>query len=61
MSFKFIAFIAMEMGFIVLIGLLYLSIMMIVLAIHEVAKSAAERVKNARNKGKDTRRDTKHE
>lgn len=55
------AFIAMEMGFIVLIGLLYLSIMMIVLAIHKVAKSAAERVKNARNKGKDTGRDTKHE
>lgn len=61
MSIKLMAFIAMEMGFIVLIGLLYLSIMMIVLAIHKVAKSAAERVKNARNKGKDTGRDTKHE
>lgn len=56
-----IAFIAMEIGFVVMIGIMYLGIMMLVVAIYEVARFAAERVKNARNKGKDTRRDTKHE
>lgn len=61
MSFEVISLLAMEIGYVVLIGLIYLSIMMMLLYIAELARMVAEKVKNARNKDKDTRRDTKHE